>query len=912
MDLHRHTQFSLYDGSGTPEQLAKIAKEKGYTFLGISDHGTTSGLVQHYYGCKKHGIKPIMGVEAYHMPVWDEENKKRGYHLCLFAKNLIGYQNINKIITEAENYSYYSGQVTLENLRKHSDGIIATTACLSSFASKAILAGKPKKAIAWLKAMKEIFGPDLYIELQPYKVDNERTQENVNMSLLDMGDRLGIKCILTSDSHRGRHEDFDSYIMMWKMKGKDPEYARKTYGERYMPEPTEMYKRFVYMHGEELDKQSAKDRANEFFMNIKELERKVEDDILDQIELKMPKFPTKQDTYKLLQREVKEGLKRRGKYNKQYITRAKEELKVIHAQGFDDYFLIVQDYVRFAKDNSVVVGPGRGSVCNCLVAYILGITEVDSIKFGLDFNRFMRMGKNKIPDIDLDFHNEDRYSVFQHIAKKYEGHSVQISSYGLFKTDILINDLIKVCFDEYGQPMDTTTTKWLKNAIKNGLNAKEQLYEREEWSKYLPDDAIETLENINQRYDNIIDHFYFMYEKIRYLGTHAAGVAITDEPITNYTALVKKKVSATGKIEWFSVYDLVDLEMIKVVKFDLLGLKTLNKIKDLREATGNVYDESWLDDKETLNNFNMGNTPGVFQFDRTACQDILRLINCDCFNDVVATNAMNRPSALSLKMPEQYAAHKLNQDDLKDKIYYPYVKDTYGCIIYQEQVLAIAINVGGFTPDEADILVKMEHNAGSRTKQELDNKYYDDFKEKFVSNAVALGVDEEEATMLFDSCAQYGFNKGHSTGYSIISFEECYHLTHNPAEYFFVKIKYAKDLFEQEKYCSFAFNSGIAVFTPHINHSEVKTSMKIFDGEQIIQKGLSDLKNVGESAANFIINERLQNGKYKNIDDFIDRCKGKAVTKRTISILQENGCCEMKKEAYYKRVKRYNSNLYRA
>lgn len=910
MDLHRHTQYSLYDGSGTPEQLAKIAKEKGYKFLGISDHGTTSGLVQHYYGCKKHDIKPIMGVECYHTPVWDEENKTRPYHLCLFAKNLKGYQNINKIMTEAEEQFYYTAQVSFDILEKYHEGVIATSACLSSYPSKAILANKPQKAVDWLRKMKSIFGSDLYVELQPYKIDNDRTQEQVNKTLLYMADNVGVKCILTSDSHRGREHDLDSYLKMWEMDSKDSEYARKTCAERYMPDKGEMFERFIDMHNSDI--KNVKQRAKEFFHNINDLSEKVEDDILDQIILKMPKFPSKHDTFKLLQKRVQDGLKRRGKYNKKYIDRAKEELKVIHAQGFDDYFLIVQDYVLFAKNDGVVVGPGRGSVCNCLIAYALGITEVDSIKFDLDFSRFMRIGKNKIPDIDLDFHNEDRYSVFKHIAKKYEGHSVQISSYGLFKTDVLINDLVKVCLDEDGQPMGPSTIKWLKNTIKNGLNAKEDLYDRDEWEKYLPDDAIETIEEISRQYDNIIDHFYFMYEKIKYLGTHAAGVAITDEPITNYTALVKKKVKATGETQWFSVYDLVDLEMIKVVKFDILGLKTLNKIKDLRLATGNVYDESWLTDEATLSNFNKGNTPGVFQFDRSACQDILRLIDCDCFEDIIATNAMNRPGALTMKMPEQYATHKQNQDDLKDKIYWPYVKETYGCIIYQEQVLAIAINIGGLTPDEADILVKMEHNAGSRTKQELDNKYYDDFKDKFVDNAVSLGMNEEDAIQLFDSCAQYGFNKGHSTGYSIISFEEAYNLTHNPAEYYFVKIKYAKDIKEQERYCSYAFTYGnVSVFTPHINHSQSNTCMRKFDGEMIIQKGLSDLKDIGPAAAEFIVNERKQNGRFRNMDDFIDRCKGRAVTSKVISILEKNGCCEMKVKKYYSRVKRYNSNLYR-
>lgn len=895
-DLHRHDEASTWDGFGSAKELAKIAKSKGYTWLGTSNHGTIAGNVKHYKACKENGIKPVLGVEAYHMPVLKTDGG-RGYHLCLFAKNLKGYENLNRIMTEAQETFYYKAQVTFKTLKKYHEGVIVTTACVGSYTSQAILADKPHLATNWLVEMKSIFGDDLYIELQPYKVDDEGKQERINHYMAYLGEKHKIKTILTSDSHRGLDEDYDSYEKLMVMANKDAKEVYDTYSERYMPDLWEMEKRFVKMHSKGRYKiPNTKAYAKRCHQNIEELVAKVEDDIMDQIDPGMPVFNTewtKERTKKQIIAEVKKGLKRIGKENdKEYVKRAQEELKVINTQGFNDYFLIVQDYALYARNNGIAIGVGRGSVCNSLVAYLMNITEIDSIQHKLDFNRFMRIGKNKIPDIDLDFGTEQRQQIMDYLVRRYPGRASKIGTYGMYKVDNLINELTAKC------GADDAVTE-IKRFVKNELFVDGELIPLEEATKKREYKAF------NDLYDNIIYHYYKMYSKIKYYGVHASGVVIAPHEITKYCALryVRKKDV------WATEYDLYDLEEIGIVKFDVLGLETLDAIVDMRKQTGvTKFDQAWLTDPKIIKKFRDGETPGVFQFDNSAPRKIMEEIQVDCFNDIVAVNAMNRPSSLSMGMPEQYAQNKLNKVSMEDKPYYEYVKETYGCILYQEQVLAISINLGGFTPDEADILVKMEHGAESRTKKELDDKYYRDFKKKFVTNAVKNGVDKADALELFNACSQYGFNKGHAAAYALTSVEEAYYLTYHPVVYFFSKIKHAKKD-DGDKFCAHAHGAGIAVFIPHINFSDEQPKITKFEGENVILKGLTDLKGVGLKAATHIVLERNEGGKFSSYNNFVDRCKSQSVNAKVIKLLSDNGCIDVKMVDYFNRVEQYNTSL---
>lgn len=381
-DLHRHDQFSFFDGFGKPNELAKIARELGYKALGTSNHGNITGLIQHWLACKDEGIKPILGCEIYFQPNFNKKNPQRkSYHMCLFIKNITGYRNLCHMLTEAnENNFYYRAVVDFKLLEKYSEGLICTTACIASATSQAILNGNNNTAERLLKKLKGIFNKDLYVEIQPYRIDKQHTQEKTDYVLMGFARKLKIKCILTSDSHFGKKEDFDTYCKMHEI-GRTTLDVKRTYSERYMPSEIEICERFAKIYKHKI--KDPMSLAEKFVDNMKYIYDSVEDDILESCELILPK--TKHEDYenseRLLRRYIKEGLKRKGKFTKEYKDRCLEELDTICYHGFEDYFLIVRDYVLWAKNKGIEVGAGRGSACNCLVAYAIGITDVDSIQY---------------------------------------------------------------------------------------------------------------------------------------------------------------------------------------------------------------------------------------------------------------------------------------------------------------------------------------------------------------------------------------------------------------------------------------------------------------------------------------------------------------------------------------------------
>lgn len=395
VDLHRHSECSTFDGFGKPEELAALAKKLGHTSLGVSDHGNTNGLVRHYYACKEEGIKPILGCEGYFLPKYKAQT--RGYHLCLFAKDKQGYMHLNTLQYEGEKQKYYNPIWDFDLLEQYHDGLICTSACVAGYLAQCIRAKKQKQAELFLKKMVNIFGDDFYIEIQPYVVSDKGMQEEVNIESIKLAKKLGIKCILTSDSHYGSKEDFDTYLKMHEVAKHDGMDIAATYGERYMPTEKEIMQRFYKMHRKDFGDEQTKKLAREMVRNLQEIEDKVDGNVLDELELKLPQFDETRDSFDLLKEKIKAGLKKRGKWNKEYAARIKEELEVIQYHGFEDYFLMVADYTNWAKDQGIYVGPGRGSGCNCLVNYALRITDVDPILFNLDFSRFLRIDKKKMP-----------------------------------------------------------------------------------------------------------------------------------------------------------------------------------------------------------------------------------------------------------------------------------------------------------------------------------------------------------------------------------------------------------------------------------------------------------------------------------------------------------------------------------
>lgn len=903
-DLHRHDEYSTFDGFGKAKELAELAKSYGYKSLSTTNHGNTNGLIQTYLACKELDMKAILGVEGYFLPVYKPQT--RGFHLIIIAKNLEGYKNLNRLQYEGEKQKYYNPIWTFELLKKYHKGLICSSACVASYSSQCILKNEFKKAEKYFLKMKEIFGDDFYIEIQPYKVSDEGMQEKVNIELIKMSKKLDIKCILTSDSHRGKKDELDTYIKMHEIAGHNIEHIVETYSERYMPLPNDMQKRFFKMHKNDFEsEEECRKFIKETDKNIDEIENKCEKDYLDKLELKLPKLDD--NSYTKLVSDVKAGLKRHEKYTKEYIARCKEELDVIKYHGFEDYFLIVADYVNWAKDRGICVGPGRGSVCNSLVAYSLGITEVDSLLFNLDFRRFLRKDKKKFPDIDLDFETSRRHEVIEYLCKRYEGHAARICSYGLYKVDNLLNDLAKVCGLATDKSIDETQVKLNKSEIArikvfiNSCIGEDKL----NVEKLLESS---TGKEINNTYDNILVHFSKLYKKVRFIGTHAAGVAITGGSLLDYAAF---KVDKAGDV--FTNYDLSDIEAINVIKFDILGLKTMESIGNLRKVTNVICNyDSIASDKRIIDSFRQGKCDGVFQFEKETARKILSKIEADSFDDVTAASAMNRPGPLSLHQPELYADGKLNIENAKTSAYYEYTKESYGTIIYQEQLQQICINIGGMDWQDADKMMKFLKSGGNMTEKAWKEyeKSKNELEKKFIKGAKKNNISELEAKDLFEKLLSYTFNKGHAVGYTLISFEEMFYKVYYPNEYWYSKIKYAKSDDEYSKFCYLAVKDGSVVFLPHVNYSLPKARLRKVDGDNCIQQGLSDIKGVGEKAAQYIKDEKDRNGIFQSYDDFYDRCKSRVVTSRVIDILKENGALEFSKKKYIDRVTRYNAALY--
>ena len=917
VDLHRHDEFSRFDGFGKTEELAALAKSYGYTSLGISNHGCSNSLVQHNISCKNHGIKAILGIEGYFLPKYVPSTK--GYHLCLFAKNLDGYKNLNSLQYYGDLQKYYNPIWDFSLLKKYSKGLVCTSACVGGLLSQYIIKDKIHLAKKAVKHFVDIFGDDFYIEIQPYSIDEDNLQETVNVKLIGLAKEFNVKVIMTSDSHYGAQEDFTTYLKLHEIAKHDLIKIEQTYKERYMPKLNDLKERFLKMHSSDFSKHKAEKMADLFIANLEELETKVEEDFLSKLEVELPELVQSKgvDTHKLFVQKIKQGLKRIGKFSdKKYVNRAKEEMNVIHEHGFEDYFLIVADYTNWAKRQGIAVGPGRGSVCNCLIAYLLGITEVDSIYFNLDFRRFLRLDKKKIPDIDLDFETNRRHEVIHYLLEKYKGHAAQICSYGLYKVDNLINDLASVSglptvassLDEDGNklsPEELANNKRIvaniKSLIKNHV------------ANELGDiDCITLLKSAeakqyNKDYDNIIVHFTKLYKKVRFLGTHAAGVAITKGSLFKYTACFTDK-----KGNMFTSYDLIDCEKINLIKFDVLGLKTMESISQLRSLTNEIVDyKTVVNDKKLIQQFTEAEVDGVFQYEKNTARSLLLKINADCFDDVVAASAMNRPGPLSLKTPDLYAQNKFNIDEISKNACWEYTKETYGTIIYQEQIMLICVFIGDMDWGTADKILKMMKSTSQKAEQLAEQeKMQEALLNEFLKGAKRHKMNKEEATDMFIKMIDaYSFNKGHAVGYALISMEEMFYKYYHPSAYWYAKARYSKDEQTQNKFLQLAAKNGVVIFLPHVN-STSNFSLKTFDGEQVIQMGLISINGIGEKAADFIESERLLNGDYKSYDDFIDRCKNRAVTSKVIKLLKENGALEFNQKLYFKRVKAYYTALY--
>ena len=472
----------------------------------------------------------------------------------------------------------------------------------------------------------------------------------------------------------------------------------------------------------------------------------------------------------------------------------------------------------------------------------------------------------------------------------------------MYGVDNLVNDLASVC-----KLKTTKDVDWFEADENKKVIAEIKSYIK----GFIVDDELNMsnllngyrTEELNEKYDNIIKHFSKLYGKIKYLGKHAAGVAVVGTDISDYTCIIMRD-RKTGALS--SCFDKDDLEHINCVKFDMLGLKTMSEMRELREKTGHEITEEDEESKEVIDGFREGRTDGIFQMEKSAPKKILDMIHCDCINDIIAVNALNRPAPLQLHMHETYAHNKLSDKVDKNTPYYKYTQETYGTMLYQEQTVEVAQKVGHLTAQQSFDMLKIMKKAENLTKPDYV-PIIEQMKKDFFRGCRQEGLTKEQTNNIWASMLIYGFNKGHSTGYALISIDQMYYKVHYPTQFWYVKMKYADNDADIFKYSQFAVKDGAVVMLPHVNYS-AKTSLRKMDGEDVIQQGLSIIKGIGEKAAETIENERRK-GVFKSYDDFYDRCKGRSVTTRVIDILKEQGALEFNKNKYMSRVVKYNSTL---
>lgn len=894
-EMHKHTQYSMYDGFDNLNNIVKYAKSLGMEALGISDHGNACGVAQLYACCKKEGIKPIIGCEVYFQPTFNSD--KRYFHLCLYATSALGYSNLCQIISEANDKNYYRyGKVTFEILEKYKEDIICTTACIGGFIPQMIMKGHKETAIKAVKKFKTIFGNNLYFEIQPIKIDELRTQEKVNEALMSIGNKYGIKCILTTDSHFTAKEDFDSYMMMHRMsklgsakgQGIELEHIENTYRERYMHSQEDIVTKLTKMHNIP---------CKPFLDNMEEIYNKVniELDFTNSI----PSCDDVVDCFSSMKQICLDKLKETGRYTSDYVDRLKHELKVIKDQKLCDYFMIVYDYVQWAKDNDIYVGPGRGSVGGSLVAEALGIIDIDPIVVGTDFERFLRSDKHKMPDIDIDFENDRQKEVIDYIIEKYKGRASSIITFGYYKSTNLINDLGKI----YEIPSQEVAR------IKSILGSKVPDVAHFEFEDVVFEEVMKDsqVRQINKTYKDLVKHFCKLCGRVKYYGTHPAGVIVTSDAINKFVPMIKVK----GVL--LCSFDRYDIDRLGFLKFDILALKTLNVLHEIERASNDKFDRSNIPEKvkeQMYNNFKQGKTLGIFQLNKAAAQKILMDIHADNFQDIIAAISLNRPGTLQLHMHEQYAAnkadfngeesHDMATDSVEATPWYPYTSDTYGTIIYQEHVMKLCYGLAKMEPDDVDKLMKFKFNETEKSV----------LKDKFLSGAQKYShIKNEIAGPLFDSMTLYLFNKGHAAGYAAISEWQMYCKVRHPIDFWYATMKWENDEIKKSEFMSEASQEGIVFFLPHVNYTS-KYSVRSIENEPVVQMGYNIIKNVGEKATIAIEEERKKGGLFTSFDNFYDRCKSRAVTSRVIESLQVDGALEFCKKKYISRVTKFNATLY--
>ncbi|OBQ57617.1 DNA polymerase III subunit alpha [Halodesulfovibrio spirochaetisodalis] len=872
--LHCHTEYSLLDGAIRLEDLCQKASEFNMPAVAITDHGNMYGAVYFYLMAKKAGLKPIIGCEIYvshgdHTDKSSEFAKKR-YHLVLLAKGNVGYQNLCKIVTEGcVNGFHYKPRVSKEFLRDHSDDLIALSACLAGEVPRYLLNNTMDEAEEIAREYAEIFPDRFYLELQS---NGLKEQDELNEKLIELSKRTGLPLVATNDCHYLNASDVEAHdtllCIQTGAKVQDERRMRFDTTELYYKSPDEM--KAAFAHVPEAISNTVK-IADEIDINLTLGEYYFP-------EYDLPEGVTMADEFS---RMCREGLKKRIDVipyeidEKVYWDRLELELKVINDMGFPAYFLIVQDFINWAKDNGIPVGPGRGSAAGSIVAWALRITNLDPIPYDLLFERFLNVERVSMPDIDVDFCERRRGEVIRYTMEQYgEDKVAQITTFGKMKAKAVIRDVARaqgLTFQE-GDKISKLIPDEMKMTIQKALVAEPELADL-----YRNDPSVTKLIDISQRLEGLCRH----------ASTHAAGVVISDKPMVEYLPLYRDKKG--GRVTQF---DMKKVEEVGLVKFDFLGLRTMTVIQDAVDNIGLAgkpqpdLDTLPFDDEATYELYQRGDTDGIFQVESSGMRTYLRMLKPSCFDDIIAMLALYRPGPLNSGMVDEFIKRKHGEVP----VIYPLpsledcLKPTYGVIVYQEQVMQIAQIVGNYTLGGADLLRRA---MGKKIAEAMAQE-----RTKFVAGAAENDISKEKADEIFDLMEQfaaYGFNKSHSAAYALISYWTAYLKVHYPVE--FMAALMTSEMGNQDKvlkYVAACRDMGVAVKQANVQAS--RRQFTVHEGEVIF--GLGAIKTVGDEAIREIVEAREEEGEFQSMLDLTCRVNLRKVTKRVLENLIKGGAMD--------------------
>ena len=892
--LHVHTEYSLLDGAIRVSDLVNFAKENNMPAVAITDHGVMYGDMELYTTAKEAGIKPILGCEFYvHDGDIEEHDKNNNpcYHLVLLAKDKAGYANIIKLTSVAWcKGRYVKPRINWELIKEHHEGLICLSACLGGEVLQHLIKNEVEKAKEVAKRYKDLFGDDYYIELQDHGLDE---QKRTNPQLIQIAKELGIKMVITNDSHYLRREDADMHDTLLCMQTNsdkdDPNRFHFANNEFYVKTASQLRDSFSWMDAETFEEciKNTNDIAEKCHLTLE----------LGKSPLPDYEVPKGYDINSYLEHLVYEGTKKRyGEISPDMKERIDYELGVISQMGFSAYFLITWDFIHYAKTHGIPVGPGRGSAAGSVVAYALEITDLDPIKHKLLFERFLNPERFTMPDIDIDFCIERRGEVIDYVTRKYgEDRVCQIITFGTYAAKAAfkgIARILKIPFSESNRLASlidpaielalsiNDKAKTLKQAMQYDGSELKALYDKDEQIV-----CGDPLEGKTVGMKKLIDLAIGIEGIKNNTGTHAAGVIIAPKPLDEILPVQPSKdgIIQTG----YPPHDVT--EVLSLLKMDFLGLRNLTTIYktvdmiEKRQGIKLAINDIPLDDKPTYEMLMKGDTDGVFQLESQGMKNLVKKLKPDVFEDLGALVALFRPGPLDSGMVDDFVERKHGRQAITyaHPLLEPVLKDTYGTIVYQEQIMQVFQVLADYSLGQADMVRRM---MGKKKVDEMEKQ-----KGKFIERSAQHGMTSKDAVALFNqilSFASYCFNRSHSAAYAFVAYQTAYLKCHYPVEYLSALLSsVSSDAEKTQLYIEEALKKGIKVLPPDINHS---LSSFTPDGDNI-RFGLASIKQVGEGVIEEIIKEREENGDFKSIYDYIKRLDIKCSNKKTLEGLIKAG-----------------------